>query len=48
LAKAIRDYIRWRNANTTDPELLALERKHRAMLRGEARRRWGQPRARAA
>ena len=31
-----------------DPEVLALERKHRAMLRGEAQRRWGQPRARAA
>jgi transposase len=48
LAKALRDYIRWRNANTTDPELLALERKHRAKLRGEAQRRWGEPRARAA
>ena len=39
---------RWRNANTTDPEILALERKHRAKIRGEAQRRWGQPRARAA
>ncbi len=48
MTKAIRDYIRWRNAHTRDPEILALERKHRAMLRGEARRRWGQPRARAA
>ena len=48
LAKAIRDYIRWRNANTTDPEILALERKHRAKLRGKAQRRWGQPRARPA
>jgi transposase len=48
LAAAIRKYVRWRNANTRDPEVLALERKHRAMIRGEARRRWGQPRARAA
>ena len=48
LATAIRNYIRWRNANTRDPEVLALERKPRAMIRGEARRRWGQPRARAA
>jgi len=48
LAKAIRDYIRWRNAHTRDPRVLALERRHRAMLRGEARRRWGHPRARAA
>ena len=39
MAKAIRSYIRWRNAHTTDPEILALERKHRAMMRGEAQRR---------
>ena len=48
LAQAIRAYIRWRNAHTRDPEILALERKHRARLRGEAQRRWGQPRSRAA
>jgi transposase len=48
LASGLRKYIRWRNANTQDPDVLALERKHRAMLRGEAQRRWGQPRARAA
>jgi transposase len=48
LARAIRTYIRWRNAHTTDPEILTLERKHRAMMRGEAQRRWGQPKARAA
>jgi len=48
LAAAIRRYIRWRNTHTTDPEVLALERKHRAMMRGEAQRRWGQPKARAA
>jgi transposase len=48
LGHAIRSYLRWRNAHTRDPELLALERKHRARLRGEAHRRWGQPRSRAA
>ncbi len=48
MAKAIRDYIRWRSAHTKDPELLALERKHRAKMRGEAQRRWGQPKASAA
>ena len=48
LAKAIRDYVRWRNANTADPEILALERKHRAEIRGEAQRRWGQPKRSAA
>jgi hypothetical protein len=48
LATAIRTYLRWRNANTADPEILALERKHRAEIRGEAQRRWGQPKRRAA
>lgn len=44
LAGAMRAYLRWRNAHTKDPELLALERKRRAEIRGEAQRRWGQPR----
>lgn len=48
LTKAIRRYLTWRNANTRDPELLALERKHRAEIRGEARRRWGHPKRTAA
>lgn len=48
LARAIHAYLRWRNANTRDPEILALERKQRALLRGEARRRWGEPKRRAA
>jgi transposase len=48
LGRAIRTYLRWRNAHTRDPELLTLERKHRARQRGEAQRRWGHPRARAA
>jgi transposase len=48
LGRALRSYLRWRNANTRAPEILALERKHRAELRGGAQRRWGQPRTRAA
>ena len=48
LGQALRSYLRWRNANTRDPQILALERKHRAELRGEAQRRWGQHRTRAA
>ena len=48
LGHAIRSYLRWRNTHTRDPEILAAERKHRARLRGEAHRRWGQPRSRAA
>ena len=48
LGKSGRDMLDALVAGTTDPEILALERKHRAKLRGEAQRRWGQPRARAA
>lgn len=48
LARAIRAYLRWRNANTRDPKVLDAERRHRAKLRGEAQRRWGQLRIRAA
>jgi transposase len=48
LGRAIRSYLRWRNIHTRDPELFAAERKHRAQLRGEAQRRWGQPRSKAA
>jgi transposase len=48
LSAALRSYLLWRNANTRDPELLALERKHRAQMRGEAQRRWGTPASRAA
>jgi aspartate/methionine/tyrosine aminotransferase len=48
LARAIRSYLRWRNTHTRDPEILEAERRHRAKLRGEAQRRWGQPPRRAA
>jgi transposase len=48
LTKALRAYLSWRNAHTKDPELLALERKRRAEIRGEAQRRWGQPKRPAA
>jgi transposase len=48
LARAIRTYLKWRNANTRDPRILEAERRHRAKLRGEAQRRWGQPCVRAA
>lgn len=44
LAKAIRAYIRWRNAHTRDPDILEAERRHRARIRSEHQRRWGRPR----
>jgi len=48
LTRALRRYLRWRNAHTKDPELLALERKRRAEIRGEALRRWGRQKQAAA
>jgi DDE superfamily endonuclease len=41
LAKAIRAYLRWRNAHTRDPKILEVERRHRARIRSEQQRRWG-------
>ncbi len=48
LAHRVHAYLRWRNANARDPEILALERKRRAQMRAERHRRWGQPQPRAA
>ena len=47
LAKAIRAYLRWRNANTRDPKILEAERRHRARIRSEQQRRWGRTRTAA-
>ena len=48
LARAIRAYLRWRNAHTRDPRVLEAERRHRARIRSEQQRRWGRPRPAAA
>ena len=48
LSRAIRSYLRWRNAHTRDPELLEAERRHRARIRSEQQRRWGHPKRPAA
>jgi transposase len=48
LARAIRSYLRWRNANPRDPELLEAERRQRARVRSEQQRRWGHPKRPAA
>jgi transposase len=44
LGRAIRAYLRWRNGHTRDPDLLEAERRHRARIRSEQQRRWGQNR----
>ncbi len=48
LGRAIRNYLRWRNTHTRDPELLEAQRRHRARIRSEQQRRWGHPKRRAA
>jgi len=48
LIRRLHAYLRWRNANTRDPELLALQRKERARIRSEQQRKWGRPRTEAA
>ena len=48
LFRAIHGYLRWRNTHTRDPKIVEAERRRRAKLRGEAQRRWGHPRIRAA
>src|SRR5581483_9374312 len=45
LTRRIHAYLRWRNANARDPEILRLERNRRAEIRAEQQRRWGRPAA---
>ena len=44
LAKAMQDYLRWRNKNARHPDVLAAQRRERARIRSEQQRRWGRPR----
>lgn len=48
LAREIQAYLRWRNANTRHPDVLAAQRRERARIRSERRQRWGRPRTQAA
>ena len=48
VTRRLHAYLRWRNANARDPEILALERKRRAQMRAEKQKRWGRPAPRAA
>jgi transposase len=47
LARRLHAHLRWRNANARHPDLLAAQRKERARIRAERRRRWGRPAAAA-
>jgi transposase len=48
LTRRLHAHLRWRNANTRAPELLAAQRRERARIRAEKGRRWGRPVSRAA
>lgn len=48
LAHDLHAYLRWRNANNRDPDVLAAQRRERARVRGEHHRRWGRPQQQAA
>jgi transposase len=43
LARRLHAYLRWRNANASDPRLRERLRRERARLRSERQRRWGRP-----
>ena len=43
LTRRLHAYLRWRNANARDPQLLAAQRRERARVRAEKRTRWGRP-----
>ncbi len=48
LARNLHAYLRWRNANARHPDVLTAQRRHRAEIRSERQRRWGQRATRAA
>jgi hypothetical protein len=41
LARRLQAYLRWRNTNARHPDVLAAQRRERARVRSERRRRWG-------
>jgi hypothetical protein len=48
LAWRLQEYLRWRNANTRHPDVLAAQRRERARIRSERQQCWGRPRPKAA
>jgi hypothetical protein len=48
LARRLHAYLRWRNANSRHPDVLATQRRERARIRSQRQQRWGRPRAKAA
>ena len=48
LTRRLQAHLRWRNANTRHPDLLAAQRRERAKVRAEKGHRWGRPATHAA
>ena len=48
LTRRLHAYLRWRNANARDPDLLAAQRRERARVRSEKGHKWGRPTTQAA
>ena len=48
LTRRLHAYLRWRNANARDPELLEAQRRERRRVRSEKQQRWGRPNKKAA
>ncbi|MGR6963379.1 hypothetical protein ACU610_02820 [Geodermatophilus sp. URMC 61] len=48
LTRELHEHLRWRNAHTRHPHVLAAQRRERARIDSECHRRWGQPGQRAA
>ncbi len=48
LTRRLHAYLRWRNSNARDPELLKAQRRERRRVRSERQQRWGRPRTKAA
>ena len=48
LARDLNAYLRWRNINSRDPDVLAAQRRERIRVRSERHQRWGRPHPHAA
>jgi transposase len=48
LTRRLHAYLRWRNSNARDPELLEAQRRERRRVRSEKQQRWGRPTKKAA
>lgn len=48
LTRRLHGYLRWRNANARDPQVLEAQRRERRRVRSEKQQRWGRPTKKAA